>query len=185
MILTGFLTLGMMALLFLAILTATLTLPSKALAKNFPADVQERLAPRLDNLPMSGKRILGILMLILLAAGMLGLVLWSGVDGIHNGYSFWDFLIRFLIMFGGWKAFDIIALDFILLTKTQFFQHFFPETKDCAGWKDFGFNRRQPDKALYRDTVLLFRAGGNFYADRVMRTITNMAITQKPEKPDF
>ena len=143
MILTGFLTLGMMALLFLAILTATLTLPSKALAKNFPADVQERLAPRLDNLPMSGKRILGILMLILLAAGMLGLVLWGGVDGIHNGYSFWDFLIRFLIMFGGWKAFDIIALDFILLTKTQFFQHFFPETKGCAGWKDFGFNRRQ------------------------------------------
>lgn len=143
MILTGFLTFGMMALLFLAILTATLTLPSKALVKNFPADVQERLAPRLDNLPMSRKRILGIVILILLVAVMLGLVVWGGVDGIHNGYNFWDFLIRFLIMFGGLKAFDIIGLDFILLTKTQFFQHFFPETEGCEGWKNFGFNRRQ------------------------------------------
>ena len=143
MILTGFLTLGMMALLFLAILTATLTLPFKALIKNFPEDIQKRLVPRLNNLPMSGKRILGIVILVLLFLVMLGLVVWGGIDGINCGYNFGDFLIRFLIMFGGLKAFDIIGLDFFLLTKTRFFQHFFPETEGCAGWKNFGFNRRQ------------------------------------------
>lgn len=143
MILTLLIMFGMMALLFLAILTATLTLPSKALTKFFPDDIRESLAPRLDNLPLSGKRIFGIVILILLVAAMLGLVVWGGVDGIHCGYNFWDFLIRFLIMFRGMKAFDIIGLDFFLLTKTRFFQHFFPETEGCAGWKNFGFNRRQ------------------------------------------
>lgn len=143
MILTVSLMFGMMALLFLAILTATLTLPSKALTKFFPDDIRKRLAPRLDDLPMNGKRISSIVILILLVAAMLGLVVWSGVDGIRCGYNFREFLIRFLIIFGGMKAFDIIGLDFFLLTKTRFFQHFFPETDGCAGWKNFGFNRRQ------------------------------------------
>ena len=43
------------------------------------------------------------------------------------------------------KAFDIICLDYVLLTKTHFFQHYFPETEGCAGWQDFGYNRRQQD----------------------------------------
>ena len=41
------------------------------------------------------------------------------------------------------KAFDIIGLDYFLLTKTHFFQHYFPETEGCAGWQDFGYNRKQ------------------------------------------
>ena len=74
MVVTLLLTIGMMLLLFLAILSATLTLPSKVLIRNFPKDVQEKLSPRLDNLPMSGKRILGIVILILLVSAMRGLV---------------------------------------------------------------------------------------------------------------
>lgn len=54
--LTFLLTAGMMVLLFLMIWAAALTLPYKGITKNFPKDVQERLAPRLDNLPMSGRR---------------------------------------------------------------------------------------------------------------------------------
>ena len=51
--------------------------------------------------------------------------------------------LRFFIIGAVIKAFDIIALDWFLLTKTHFFQHYFPETEGCAGWKDFGYNRRQ------------------------------------------
>ena len=29
-----------------------------------------------------------------------------------------------------------------LLTKSHFFQHFYPETEGCAGYRSFGFNRR-------------------------------------------
>ncbi|MCM1055013.1 MAG: hypothetical protein NC394_05740 [Bacteroides sp.] len=143
MILTTALTFGLTAILFLMILTATLTLPSKALTKNFPKDVQESLAPRLDNLPMSAKRIFGIFVLIILGAAMLGLVIVGGADGLRCGYDFWRIFLRFLIMFGGVKAFDIIGLDYFLLSRSHFFQHFFPETENCAGWKNFGFNRKQ------------------------------------------
>lgn len=41
------------------------------------------------------------------------------------------------------KVFDIVFFDYFILTKTRFFQHFFPETEGCKGWKDFGFNRKQ------------------------------------------
>ena len=43
----------------------------------------------------------------------------------------------------GVKAFDIIGLDYILITKTQFFQHYIPETKGCAGYHSFGYNRKE------------------------------------------
>ena len=43
----------------------------------------------------------------------------------------------------GVKAFDIIVLDYILITKTQFFQHYIPETKGCAGYHSFGYNRKE------------------------------------------
>ncbi|MCM1164393.1 MAG: hypothetical protein NC299_09995 [Lachnospiraceae bacterium] len=143
MILTIALTLGLIAILFLMILTATLTLPSKALTKTFPKDVQESLAPRLDNLPMSAKRIFGIVILIILGAAALGIVVTGGVDGIKRGYDFGQYLLRFLIMFIGLKIFDVVGLDYFLLSKSHFFQHFFPETENCAGWKNFGFNRKQ------------------------------------------
>ena len=39
------------------------------------------------------------------------------------------------------KVFDIVGLDCFLLTKTRFFQQYFPETEGCFGWQDFGYNR--------------------------------------------
>ena len=54
-----------------------------------------------------------------------------------------SFLVRFLIILLGVKTFDIIGLDYILITKTHFFQHYFPETEGCAGYHNFGFNRKE------------------------------------------
>ena len=65
------------------------------------------------------------------------------MDGLRNGYTFWEFFLRFFIIGAVIKAFDIGALDYFLLTKTHFFQHYFPETEGCAGWQDFGYNRKQ------------------------------------------
>lgn len=77
---------------------------------------------------MSGKRVFGIVILILFVAAMLGLVVWGGIDRMRHDYYFGNFLLRFLVMFAGVKAFDIIVLDYFLLTRTQFFQHYLPET---------------------------------------------------------
>lgn len=143
MIVTVILTLTGMVLLWLMIWSATVTMPTKLLAKNFPEDVQQALQPRLDALPMSGKRVFGMMILIVLILGFIALFIIGGIDGISNGFTYLDYLVRFLIMSYGVKAFDIIGLDFFLLTKTHFFQHFFPETEGCAGWQQFGYNRKQ------------------------------------------
>ena len=36
-----------------------------------------------------------------------------------------------------------VTLPANMLTKTRFFQHCFPETEGCAGWRDFGYNRKR------------------------------------------
>ena len=141
--LTILLALAGCALLFFGIWGVTVTMPTKLLAKNFPEDVQARLKPRLDNLPMSPRRALGWGILVLFCLAYAGLFVVAGIDGLRRDYSFWQLFIRFLVIGGAIKAFDIGALDYFLLTKTRFFQHYFPETEGCAGWQDFGYNRRQ------------------------------------------
>lgn len=34
-------------------------------------------------------------------------------------------------------------LGWVLLTKSHFFQHYYPETEGCAGYHQVGFNRRE------------------------------------------
>lgn len=134
--------------LFLGIWGVTVTMPDKRLAKNFPQDVQERLKLRLDNLPMTPKRMVGWVILLLFVAGYIALFIVGGRDGLSRGYTFGRFFLRFLIIGAVIKAFDILALDWFLLTKTHFFQHYFPETEGCTGWQDFGYNRRQQIKQI-------------------------------------
>lgn len=143
MLLTLILSLAGCALLFLGIWGVTVTMPTGLLVKNFPEDVQERLWPRIESLPMSPKRILGWIILILFIAGYIGLFIIGGLDGKKQGFTFPQFFLRFFIIGAVIKAFDIICLDYFLLTKTHFFQHYFPETEGCTGWQDFGYNRKQ------------------------------------------
>ena len=130
-------------LLFLSIWGVTVTMPTGLLLANFPEDVQEKLRPRVESLPFSFKRFVGWVILILLCAGYIALFIIGGIDGMRNGFTFWQFFLRFFIVGVSVKVFDIVGLDYILLTKTHFFQHYFPETEGCAGWKDFGYNRKQ------------------------------------------
>lgn len=67
---------------------------------------------------------------------------------VSKGYSYVQFFVRFLIMLYGMKAFAILFFDYFILMKTQFFQHFFPETEGCAGRKKFGYNRTEQIKKL-------------------------------------
>ena len=140
---TVILSLAGCVLLFLGIWGVTFTLPTALLTKYFPKDVQEKLKPRLEGLPMTPKRALGWIILALFVAGYLALFIIGGIDGLKRGYTFGQFFLRFFTIGAVIKVFDIIALDWFLLTKTHFFQHYFPETEGCAGWQDFGYNRRQ------------------------------------------
>ena len=70
-------------------------------------------------------------------------LIYAGYDGIRNNFTFWDFFIRYLTILYLLKAFDIICLDYYLLTKSHFFQHYYPETEGCEGYHNFGFNRKE------------------------------------------
>ena len=86
---------------------------------------------------------IGRILLILCALDFGGVIIYGGWDGVQKGFTFGQFLVRFLVILFGMKAFDIIGLDCILITKTQFFQHYIPETKGCAGYHRFGYNRKE------------------------------------------
>lgn len=91
----------------------------------------------------SGARMTGWILLVIIVLLFPAAFLYGAWDGLQHGFTFWQFAGRFLAMLYLMKAFDIIFLDWFLLTKSRFFQHYYPETKGCAGYHQFGFNRRE------------------------------------------
>ena len=143
---TLILTLTMCALLFLMIWSATYFYPWMGL-------LEEKA--RLHQPPFPAAPVIGWILMLLCALGFVGVIVYGGWDGVRKGFTFGQFFVRFLVMLFGMKAFDIIALDFFLITKTQFFQHYIPETKGCAGYHSFGYNRKEQ---LRRIVTLPFAA---------------------------
>jgi len=150
---TLILTLTMCALLFLMIWSATCFYPWTGLLRFFPKDIEEKA--RLHQPPFPAAPVIGWTLMLLCALGFVGVIVYGGWDGVRKGFTFGQFLVRFLVMLFGMKAFDIIALDYFLITKTQFFQHYIPETKGCAGYHSFGYNRKEQ---FWRIVTLPFAA---------------------------
>lgn len=80
--------------------------------------------------------------MIIACVMILGSVIYAAYDGIHRDFSFSQFFIRFLIMSDGYKVWDMIFLDWFLLTKSHFYQHYYPETEGCESFKHTGFNTK-------------------------------------------
>ncbi len=138
---TIILTLIMCALLFLMIWAAAYFYPWERLLTFFPKDIEEKA--KRHKPPFSAAPAIGRIIMVVCMLGFIGVIVYGGWDGVQREYSFGQFLIRFLIILLGVKAFDILGLDYILITKTQFFQHYIPETRGCAGYHSFGFNRKE------------------------------------------
>ena len=150
---TLILTLTMCALLFLMIWSATYFYPWTGLLRFFPKDIEEKA--RLHQPPFPAAPVIGWILMLLCALGFVGVIVYGGWDGVRKGFIFGQFLVRFLVILLGIKAFDIIVLDYILITKTQFFQHYIPETKGCADYHSFGYNRKEQ---FWRIVTLPFAA---------------------------
>lgn len=98
--------------------------------------------------PFRGVRITDGTLLVIIILIFPAAFLYGAWDGLRHDFTFWQFAGRFLAMLYLMKAFDIIFLDWFLLIKSRFFQHYYPETKGCAGYQQFGFNRREQFAAL-------------------------------------
>ena len=105
-----------------------------------PKDIQAAAIEHPERFP--GAHALGWSLAIISMLLMIGAFVCGGYDGVRNGFTFWRHFFRFAVMLYLWKAFDIVCLDWLLLTKSHFFQRFYPETEGCAGYHSFGFNRK-------------------------------------------
>ncbi|MBQ1465672.1 MAG: hypothetical protein IIZ17_03220 [Eubacteriaceae bacterium] len=141
MLLTLQLSLALMLALCLLVYAATALIQDRRLFTTAPKDIQ---AAAKDHPPRFwGARALGWKLAFISVLVMAGAFLYAAHDGIVRGFLFRQHFARFITMLYLWKAFDIICLDWLLLTKTHFFQHFYPETEGCEGYHQFGFNRRE------------------------------------------
>lgn len=77
---------------------------------------------------------------VLLFAGAAVLSVW---DGIRNGFRFWNYFVRFLVMLYRLEIYDILFFDWVLLCHSNFFPHFYPELKGIVGPHMFGYNKQQ------------------------------------------
>ncbi|MBR3251895.1 MAG: hypothetical protein IKF80_09315 [Erysipelotrichaceae bacterium] len=106
-----------------------------------PEDIQEAALEHPERFP--GAHIMGWELAAISLLAMIFVFLYGGYDGIKRGFGFWQLTARFTIILYIWKAFDIICLDWYLLTRSHFFQHYYPETEGCKGYDSFGFNRKE------------------------------------------
>ena len=89
-----------------------------------------------------GAHLLGWLvaaLAVLLFAGAAVLAAW---DGVRNGFGFWGFFVRFLVMLYAMELYDIGFFDWVLLCHSNFFPHFYPEVKGVVVPQLFGYNKK-------------------------------------------
>ena len=130
-----------LCLLELTVIVIASPLAKPSLVLRFlPEDV--RLAAKDHPEPSKRKQLTAHILLAGFLIAMLAGIVFLGIDGLENGYDFWKLTLRFVMLLYIMKAFDILVQDQWLVMTTGYFQKIFPETKDCKGWKDRGFNNR-------------------------------------------
>jgi len=103
-----------------------------------PKAVQDAVLPKPERFPSAHK--LGWKLIILSLVLMAGSLFYAGVNGAENGFTFWQFFWRYLVMLLLLKAFDILFFDLVLLCHSNFFPRWYPEVKGIVGPQQFGYN---------------------------------------------
>ena len=104
-----------------------------------PKEAREALQQR-DKELFYGARVMGWVMMIFSAVVILGVGVVSIWDGFRSGYTFWQFFLRFVLIFTIYKLYDMVFFDYFLLMKFRFFQHYYPEVTSAMENRKYGFN---------------------------------------------
>ena len=141
MLLTLILSIILMAAFFLMLFAAVALVQDRRLFKSAPKDIQAVVLEHKER--FRGARVIGWILLIIAVLTLPSAFLYGAWDGIRHEFTFWQFAGRFWTMLYLLKAFDMICFDWLLLTKSRFFQHFYPETEGCQSYRKFGFNLKE------------------------------------------
>lgn len=144
------------ASLFLMIYAVAALIQDKRFFTSAPHDIQKAILNHSERFP--GAHITGYILLGTAVILMTGSYVFAAYDGIKNDFTFTQFFIRYMVMLYSLKIFDIVFLDWYLLTKSHFYQHYYPETEECDGYHQFGFNRKSQTARLVVYPFLAFAA---------------------------
>lgn len=125
---------------FLTIVLASPIAKPGIVLRFLPEDI--RTAAKDHPEPPKRKQMLAHFLLGMFLLLFLGGMLFLGFDGLKHGYGFRRLTLRFIAVLYIVKVFDIVVQDQWLVMSSGFFQRIFPETRDCAGWHDRGFNNK-------------------------------------------
>lgn len=139
MILTIFLSIVVCAAVSVMLVSGVAFIQKMWMFSSAPKEARDVLLPR-DKELFKGARAFGWVLMIFSVLMILGAVVIAVWDGFRNNFTFWQFFIRFIIMFTIYKAYDMIFFDYFLLLKFKFFQHYFPEAENVMEGRKYGFN---------------------------------------------
>ena len=139
MLLTLFLAIVFCAAITLMLLSAVAFIQDKKFFSSAPKEAQEVLLPR-DHELFFGARIIGWTLMVFSFLMILGVGVVSIWDGFRSGFTFWQFFIRFVLIFTIYKIYDMIFFDYFLLCKFHFFQTFTPEVTPVYTNRKYGYN---------------------------------------------
>ena len=139
MLLTLFLSLIFCVAISLMMLSAVAFVQDKRLFSSAPKEAQEALLPRQGEL-FKGAKTIGWTLIIMSILMILGVGVISIWDGFRSGFTFWQFFLRFELIFTIYKAYDMICFDYFLLMRFKFFQHYYPELEPVYSGRKYGYN---------------------------------------------
>lgn len=115
--------------------------PPKLVLRFLPKDIRE--AGKDHPAPSKKRQLSGHL----LTAAFGGYFIWTmkkNADDIRREkLGFGEAFKRLMAFLYVEKAFDIIVLDRFLCMTSGWYKRFYPETADCAGWHNRGWNNKQ------------------------------------------
>ena len=139
MILTIFLAIIFCAAISLMLIAAVAFIQNEKFFSSAPKEAQAVLIHR-DKELFYGARTIGWTLMVFSFLMIIGVGVISIWDGFRCGFTFWQFFLRFVLIFTIYKIYDMVCFDYFLLMKFHFFQHYFPEVESVYTGRKYGYN---------------------------------------------
>lgn len=139
MLITVFLAIVFCVAITIMMFAAVAFIQDKILFSSAPKEFQKAIVPR-DKELFYGAKAIGWTFMVLSFLLILGVGVIAIWDGFRSEYSFWQFFIRFAVIFTVYKLYDMIFFDYFLLMKFHFFQFYFPEIGSVTSGRKYGYN---------------------------------------------
>jgi hypothetical protein len=139
MLLTVFLAIVFCVAITLMMFSAVAFIQDKKFFSSAPKEAQEVIIPREKEL-FYGARAIGWTLMVFSILLILGVGVISIWDGFRSDFDFWQFFVRFVLIFTIYKIYDMIFFDYFLLCKFHFFQTFTPEVTPVYTNRKYGYN---------------------------------------------